>query len=446
LSNNKKKNFIVCGIIVLSLIAVNIIIFGLSKSDNPEAVVKRPDRPPLPVGRSVDRSREDQKFEQAYDKRNAEITPWIEGGTPPNPDNAALLYYQAFLLRPELNDLKTRGFYYGAKPDRKFRAYLGRCLPMIEIVEIASRMPNCTWGILPKHQLSQMAVNRELGHIAEILLVDARTLAADGNYRVALERCLTVLRIDRHLSEDPEMNVICPNSYTWFLETIQDLLGVVPPDADILTWFRGQLDVVKGPQPSFAKFVLTRIKPELTDALMYPPYLANLRKLILEQVSDKQVKKEVRNLTDEQLLLRINEELKYLINSIFRVLDSEEGTHQQKLTQMQQLIRNLTEIDDADPVVKYFLIDINMEGMINRYKSHVWYLARINSIKAAVEIYLIVAKTGQLPESLPNYLPKDPTTGRNFVYEITNEGCALRCQDEEFLGHRSRKLEFKVKK
>ncbi len=184
----------------------------------------------------------------------------------------------------------------------------------------------------------------------------------------------------------------------------------------------------------------------LKDIRINPFYLVNLRNLLVEQASDEQAKKNARNLTDEQLLLRIDEGLKSLIDPIFTVLDSER-THKQKLNQMQQLINELTEADHADPVNKPVLINIaNMEEMINRgYKSHVWHLVHINCIKAAVEVYLVVATAGRLPERLPEHLPTDPTTGRDFVYEITNEGFVLRCQDEEFLGHRSRKLEFKVK-
>jgi hypothetical protein len=73
-------------------------------------------------------------------------------------------------------------------------------------------------------------------------------------------------------------------------------------------------------------------------------------------------------------------------------------------------------------------------------------LAHINGIKVALEVYLNVAKTGQLPKTLPVGLPKDPFTGRDFVYEITNEGFALRCQGEDFQGRGKQVLEFKVKK
>jgi len=72
--------------------------------------------------------------------------------------------------------------------------------------------------------------------------------------------------------------------------------------------------------------------------------------------------------------------------------------------------------------------------------------ACVNGTKAAVEVYLVLAKTGKLPDKLPDYLPKDPFTGRDFGYEKTDEGFALRCQDEEFLTRKKKQLEFKVQR
>jgi len=63
-----------------------------------------------------------------------------------------------------------------------------------------------------------------------------------------------------------------------------------------------------------------------------------------------------------------------------------------------------------------------------------------------VEVYLALANAGQLPEKLPDHLPKDPFTGRDFIYEITDEGFALRCQGKDFLNRKYRLLEFKIKK
>ncbi len=82
----------------------------------------------------------------------------------------------------------------------------------------------------------------------------------------------------------------------------------------------------------------------------------------------------------------------------------------------------------------------------HRYPYRVGHQAHINGVKAAVEVYLVIAKTGQLPKTLPDGLPKDPFTGRDFVYEITDDGFALRCQGKEFLSRKNRWLDFKVRK
>ena len=65
-------------------------------------------------------------------------------------------------------------------------------------------------------------------------------------------------------------------------------------------------------------------------------------------------------------------------------------------------------------------------------------------MRIAKGLYPAFAEAGQLPEELLDYLPKDPFTGRDFVYEKTDDGFALRCQGEEFLRRKNQFLEFKV--
>ena len=80
------------------------------------------------------------------------------------------------------------------------------------------------------------------------------------------------------------------------------------------------------------------------------------------------------------------------------------------------------------------------------YSMQVRDIACFNALKAAIEIYLIKAKTGKLPNELPDYLPKDPYTGKGFDYETTEDGFVLHCKGENFYKRLSRFLEFKVKK
>lgn len=72
---------------------------------------------------------------------------------------------------------------------------------------------------------------------------------------------------------------------------------------------------------------------------------------------------------------------------------------------------------------------------------------------AGIEVYLIRTRTGQLPEKLPESVPKDPFTGLDFRYEITEGGFTLSLPDKNVPKpdkrvpmQKSRPYEFKVKK
>jgi hypothetical protein len=399
-----------------------------------------------------DREAKERRAEEAYEKRDTKIAPWVEDAVPPNPDNAALLYYQAFLLRPEPDMAMTSKLdkvYRGVESDRQVRAYLGHCLPMIQMVELASRIPQCTWGIWhgPGLRFSTDLLS-EVKDLTRVLRLDARTLAADGHYRAALERCLTLRRLARHLSESDDSGIVLfsrvPDAAA--LHIVRHVLGVMPPDANTLTWFRGQFAVVQGVPLAFAKTLQVDFKDYLNNAITNPAHLRYLRNLLIRNAENEEAKETARNLTDEQFMSHAREPLPHFFDSIFRIDDSE-MPYEQKLAQMQKLHKQLKDKYSTDPIVTSVLQRVGLGYMIDRqYPFQVEHEAHINGIKAAVEVYLVLAKTGQLPEKLPSHLPKDPFTGRDFAYEITQEGFALRCQGKDFQGRGKQRLEFTIRK
>jgi hypothetical protein len=407
--------------------------------------------PELSKGAAAARARiiaaENRRALEAYEKRNAKITPWDGDSVPANTDNAALLYYQACLFVPEPNEAMRFKIRPGAELTPELRTYMGQCLVVIEMVETASRIPGCTWAVWPEGGLSQMPWTQKIGSVTDIVLLDAEMLAVEGHYRVALERCLTARRIAKHLNDDPELHMFATGVDGLSLYTIKNVLGLMPPDADTLTWFRGQFAEVLGPRLSFAKTLQRTIKIQLDAMKTHPDHLAGLRNVAIMKAEGEQAKENVRNLTDEQFRLRAREGLARFTDSILRILDSE-ATHEQKLAQMKELVDQKMEDEATDPVVKGILSGINMRGQIDvgYTRGIIEREACINGTKAAVEVYLVLAKTGRLPEKLPNYLPKDPFTGQDFGYNITDEGFALRCQGEEFLTRKKSLLEFRVHK
>ena len=68
-----------------------------------------------------------------------------------------------------------------------------------------------------------------------------------------------------------------------------------------------------------------------------------------------------------------------------------------------------------------------------------------NAIKTAIEIYMIKAQTGKLPDVLPVGLPKDLFSGKDFEYEKTDDGFVLRCQGKDLSRDEIYEYGFKVK-
>jgi hypothetical protein len=503
-----------------------------------------------PVGRagrplsSSERSAyEKRKALEAYEKRNAEIDSWIEENSIPDYKNAALLYYQALLLKPDHDQTVIDKFYDvygGVEPDTQIRTFLGEWLPSMKVSEIASRIPQCTWGIWPERlwpseKRRHIFLMKSFNHYNCIIAVDAIILASDGHYRAALQRCMTLRRIARHLSYDSKLHISSHFCEDIALRTIPRILGEMPPNADVLAWFQGQLAMFQE-----ATTFLERTLQEYLEAkidMVQSSSIASLRDILLKRAADERAKQNVRDLTDEQIRAQAIETVQGPFGSVSAILHSDksaeqkhaemqeladhtvktnipdlliifspifndelgkdilgltvgigpEMTEEQKLSKMQKIIDKRVAPDAIKLLTKFsnalereidldFLADSEMtdeqrlaemqkvlyelgeayriEGtfefpwlVINsRFESQVRHTAQINSIKAAVEIYLVLAKTGQLPEKLPEYLPKDPTTGRNFIYEITDEGFALHYKGEEFIRRKNRFLEFKVKK
>lgn len=392
----------------------------------------------------------DRRAEKKYKERDTKATPWMKDATLPNPDNAALLYYQAFLLRPEPNittSLKIAEVLKGAEPDRQIRIYLGHCLPMIRVAEVACQMPQCTWGMWygPEAGFGINSLGVETRHLSFILAVDARTLAADGHYPAALARCLTIRRLAWHIGDETLLAyLVSRQTNRMALSTIQHVLGVMPPDAGTLAWLRGQLAVGHGAPPSMGKVLQSDFESVLHNLQTNPDLQGKIRAMFVQKEEDENTAKAAsQSLTDEELLANACEPYRRFLNSVFRTMDSD-MPYERKHTRIEELMGKLKEEYGDEPAVGY-VITLCAGRLLEWYEGQVEHEAHFNGIKTAVEIYLVLAQPGQLPEKLPEHLPKDPLTGRDFVYEITDEGFALRCQGEDRLVHKGW-LEFKVRK
>ncbi len=394
---------------------------------------------------------------------------------PPDPNNAALLYYQAFLLCPK-PDAYTRESIYkalrGTEPDEKVRKYLNlqSCRKTIKLIEAAAQIPVCNWGIPYSQGLGvRLPQLVEIRDFVLILRADVLLLAADEDYRAAFERCLMMRRFARHVGDDAIL--LYSSSITVdrnALSCIQHLLGYMKPDIETLTWLKNRLSIESGASTSPARVSKLDFELAVQSLRMNADILENTRQAMLMKEQIKALTrerlaqntgnaKEVQSLTDEVLISLARKPYDDFLNSALQVMDSG-MPYEKKYAEIKRLTDELEKEFGGDTAAtimmlahpeKMLTLSIVMacaDQVPELYNVHVRHTTHLNALMVAVEIYLVRAKTGKLPDKLPDYLPKDLYAGRDFGYEITDEGFALRCQGEEFQKGRMRQmLEFKVK-
>ena len=454
--NSKKTICCICALVVFCTLGAHAGEPGQKKTDIPKSkdlVREIRSLSESEIYRRASKNARDKLALEQYEKRGAETTSLTKNIVLSNPDNAALLYYQTFLLRPEPNMATFRKIMDvlggTAEPDRQIRTYLGRCLTTSQLTEAASQIPQCTWGIWHPDGYEPVLGNlvSEVRQLEYILTLDARTLAADGHYRAALSRCLTTRRLARHVGDYTTLLYLLSmhiDSGAQF--TIQHILCVMPPETNTLMWLRGQLATVQGPRLSFARAIQTDFEFILHDMQTKTNILKEIKHQLAENTENEQVEEKSKKLTDEELLRSAREPYAHFLDSILRIIDSD-MTYEQKSLEIKVLTSKMIDEYGSDPAAGYV---IDMSGayagqILTWYNLQVRHTALNNALNAAIEIYLIYAKTGQIPEKLPDNLSKDPYSSKDFEYKITEDGFILRYRIKPVNEREVRQYEFKVK-
>lgn len=162
------------------------------------------------------------------------------------PDNAAVLYYKAFMLYKEQDGMAAMLQDY--RKDRielneQIEQYIEKNRPVIDILLDASRIDHCDWGLdysrgtellLPPHH--------EVRQVIWLIAADATLQAERGHYRQALERCLAMYRMARHLNERPLICYIIGTAIKALAHgSFTQILSEMPPDVETLQWLQAEL-------------------------------------------------------------------------------------------------------------------------------------------------------------------------------------------------------------
>ncbi len=407
---------------------------------------------------------------EEYEKRGAEIARWPDEGIKPRPDNAALLYYRATACLEQADPCTAETMTlmtHGHKPDDRVRTHLGRCLRAIQLVQLATQIPECDWGLTCDPVLDHtLETTVSLRRLSFILDAHARTLAADGHYRAAIENGLVVRRLARHIGDETHVQYLVSRMVeNAALHTMWYVLSSMPSDEDAFVMLRHQLEV-SDRSPSWLGRALNKwCDLELREWRLFQGDRSFERSWALEQLKDQKGADERATLSDQQLLIRLlceqrmcldrqhglsvpaelftqaRQAFDAFVDSAVHIMESDIA-YDLKQQALKGLERQL-----ARAMNQYEPVALLREGptRVEDYHRFMTFDATLfNCLRAAVEIRLTEAHTGSLPEMPPKGLPSDPFTGKSIEYERTADGFVFRIDPAGISDYGERTFEFTV--
>ncbi len=150
------------------------------------------------------------------------------------PDNAALLYYQAFLQREDPNETMRwmlRDFDNGEiVSNEAITRYIEGNRRVIDLVVKAADVSKCDWGYDYSQGFNMEITNlTPLYRIACLLVVEARWLAEQGTYTTALDRCVTLRKIALHACDRMLISYLVGTQTNEMANgAVQYVLGLMP--------------------------------------------------------------------------------------------------------------------------------------------------------------------------------------------------------------------------
>jgi len=361
---------------------------------------------------------------------------------PPDPDNAALLYYQGFLSHPQLTEEArvhmgdvARG---KAAPDEQVREDIGQSSGAIHFAEAAAKVPDCQWGV----QFSEgfdalMPQMAQMRWMTFVLIADARVRAADGDYRGAMERCLLTETFAYHIGDDTIISYLVSISVrNLAYKCIQEVAGLAAGDAELLQWLKNEL--AKSRINTLSPTRPMKFEIESVTDLVQMENIAKLARLL--GGSDENKVAEVISKADAKTLQKARQIYTERMNAMLKVFDTS-MPYDQAYSQLTKLADDFDSSDPAESAVGAFIPAFNKV-----FSQKIFVETQANALKAGIEILLDRAKRGRLADTLPAGLSKDVFSGKDFEYEKSKEGFILRCRDKDLGKDELYQYEFKLSK
>ncbi len=359
------------------------------------------------------------------------------------PDNAAVLYYRASLnynVNDTMKDKLSELIKGDIDIDEEIKAYVQSNKIWIKQFVDAGDAPHCDWGIdYSKGIATLMPPFAPLRNMAKIVLAQAKITAESNDYKKSLDLCLSVHKAGTHIADGGLLisHLVGISLNGAANQCIMDILPHISNNPEILIWLRGQVFDVSGKIP--------QMKTALNKDIRI--FAQDIRKEkaddVLELAGDNIPKEQAQIIRQaNETFFKANKE--YLMEHLASLLTAIDLPYPQSYEQLVKLGERPGGEIKKNPhaIMTAFLAPAVHKVVCMDLKAR----THFNALKTALHLYVMKARVGRLPDALPEGMPKDLFSGKNFEYERTKDGFILRSQGKDLAKNKIYEYEFKVKK
>jgi len=359
------------------------------------------------------------------------------------PNNAAVLYYRACLIYDE-NDKMTNKLTDFVKGnigvDKEIKDYIVKNNFAIKYFVDAGDAPSCDWGLDYSEGIElQMPRLAPLRFLARMVISKARITADSGDYKQALELCLSVHKASPHIADGGVLvsYLVGISVNVMANQCIMDILPKISDNPDMLIWLKNMIYDVSERFPSVKNSINSDLRTFSQD-------INKEKSEYLLQMAGDQIPKDKMQIIQnaDEAFFKANKE--YFLEYLSACLTAVDLPYPKSYEQLEKLAKK-PEIDskkNPDAVMSTYLTPAlsRIVGLDLKTKT------QFNAVKTALNLYIIRAKTGQLPDELPQDMPKDLFSGKDFEYKKTKDGFILRCRGKDLSKDEIYEYEFKIKR
>jgi len=353
----------------------------------------------------------------------------------PQIDNAALLYYQACMLygQPDGEMEQMLADFRDGKTasNEVIRKHIEANRFVIGYVVKGADLPHCDWGYDYSLGLDITLTHLStIRRIAFLVAADARLFAEQGDYRTAMDRCVTLHKMARHETDRMLVTYLVGVAMSGLANrTIQDLLVGVSGEPESLSQLNVQLSRFQDAFPSVATAIAQ--ESQLWAASMRKEQAESFLRTLKD--GDDPTKSEsvaalIRD-ADDSFFERSRT---HWLNSIAAMIDILKSglPYAEICARLDALDTRLA--GEAPDNPDAILTALSLPATERVYMLATRLQTHFNALRTAIDIYAVRARTGRSPDSLPPNSPLDPFSGGPFVYEKANDHFILRCQAKEY--------------